>query len=148
MPNRAASGFLFLLAGCSSLGGPLDIITPDEFTLGQGSSEYDWDGGHMNSEPAYAYDGESESTYAAFTWHLPSFKGESDGISRETQRNLSLLIDQMVEDEIKAEGSAWGVTTVDGEDPQVPSWLPLVLGGVVLVVLIAGVLFTRKQSSW
>ena len=54
----------------------------------------------------------------------------------------------MVEDEIKAEGSAWGVTTVDGEDPQVPSWLPLVLGGVVLVVLIAGVLFTRKQSSW
>ena len=118
--------------------------------MGQGSSTMSTLGGHISSEdPAYSYDGEGESSYAALTWHLPGVE-KSDGMSRETQRNMALLIDQMVEDEIEAEAepSGWGAATVDGEAPEVPTWLPLVLGGVVVVVLLAGVLFTRRQSSW
>ena len=127
------------------MGGPLDIITPDEFTIGQGSSEYAWAGGHLGSDPAYSYDGETESTYAALTWDIPSFEGESDGISRETQRNLSLLIDQLVEEEVEASDPP-GMVLRDGAAP--PAWLPGALAGSLLVVLLIGWIYSRRQSRW
>lgn len=87
---------LFLLASCQTWGWSetADALMPDEFTLGQGSSEFGSTSGHIGYEPAYADEGESESTYAALTWDIPSLKTD-DGMDRRTQRNLSLLIDHM-----------------------------------------------------
>ena len=126
---------VWILAGCSSVSGPLDWAIPDEFTLGQGSSDYAWAGGHLGSDPAYAYEGEMDSTYAALTWDLPGIE-KSDGMSRETQRNMALLIDQMVEDEIAVEEPGTpGITLRDGA-PTPPWWLPYVFGAAVLLFLV------------
>ena len=91
---------LLLLSSCQtwSWSDTADALMPDEFTMGQGSSEYAWAGGHLGSDPAYSYDGENESTYAALSWHIPSIKSDN-GMSRETQRNFALLVDHMVAEE-------------------------------------------------
>ena len=130
------------------MSGPADWLLPDEFTLGQGSAEYDLSGGHMNSEPAYAYDGESESTYAALTWDIPSIR-ESDGMSRETQRNMGLLIDKMVEEEIgegaDSDSTPSGMTLREGA-PTPPWWLPYGFGGGILLFLIFMGLKSRSNG--
>lgn len=139
---------VWILAGCSSVSGPLDWAIPDEFTLGQGSAEYDWTGGHMGSDPAYAYDGEMESTYAALTWDLPGIE-KSDGMSRETQRNMALLLDKMVEEEIgevdDSDLSLPGMTLREGA-PSPPWWLPYVFGGGILLFLVFMGLKSRSNG--
>ena len=143
-----ALALVWSLGGCSSVSGPADWLLPDEFTLGQGSAEYDLSGGHMNSEPAYAYDGESESTYAALTWDIPSIR-ESDGMSRETQRNMGLLIDKMVEEEIgevaDSDSTPSGMTLREGA-PTPPWWLPYGFGGGILLFLIFMGLKSRSNG--
>ena len=121
------------LAGCSSVSGPLDWITPDELTLGRGSAAHDMTGGYSGHNEAFAYDGESESTYAALTWDIPGFE-KSDGMSRDTQRNMALLIDQMVEDEVAVEGGSPSLVLKDGVPPP-PPWLPYAFGGAILLFL-------------
>ena len=104
---------LLLLASCQtwSWSDTADALMPDEFTMGQGSSTMSTLGGHVLSEtPAYSYDGEGESTYAALTWHIPSFKSDN-GMSRETQRNFALLVDHMVAEE--------GLSSEESEEPEV-----------------------------
>ena len=143
-----ALALVWSLGGCSSVSGPADWLLPDEFTLGQGSAEYDLSGGHMNSEPAYAYDGESESTYAALTWDIPSIR-ESDGMSRETQRNMGLLIAKMVEEEIgevaDSDSTPSGMTLREGA-PTPPWWLPYGFGGGILLFLIFMGLKSRSNG--
>ena len=95
---------LLLLSSCQSWGwsDTADALLPDEFTMGSGSSSASLDGkldthwGYDSWDSTYA--GDSESTYAALTWHLPSVKTDN-GMSRETQRNLALLVDHMVKEE-------------------------------------------------
>ena len=92
---------LLLLASCQSWGwsDTADALLPDEFTLGNGSGssaltgEVDtwWEG----DEWPFETESESESTFAALTWHIPSVKSDN-GMSRETQRNFALLVDHMV----------------------------------------------------
>ena len=136
------------LVGCSSVSGPLDWVTPDELTFGQGSSEYAWAGGHLGSDPAYSYDGENESTYAALTWDLPGIE-KSDGMSRETQRNMALLLDKMVEEEIgevdDSDLSLPGMTLREGA-PSPPWWLPYVFGGGILLFLVFMGLKSRSNG--
>ena len=143
-----ALALVWSLGGCSSVSGPAEWLLPDEFTLGQGSAEYDLSGGHMNSEPAYAYDGESESTYAALTWDIPSIR-ESDGMSRETQRNMGLLIDKMGEEEIgevaDSDSTPSGMTLREGA-PTPPWWLPYGFGGGILLFLIFMGLKSRSNG--
>ena len=143
-----ALALVWSLGGCSSVSGPADWVRPAECTLGQGSAEYDLSGGHMNSEPAYAYDGESESTYAALTWDIPSIR-ESDGMSRETQRNMGLLIDKMVEEEIgevaDSDSTPSGMTLREGA-PTPPWWLPYGFGGGILLFLIFMGLKSRSNG--
>ena len=135
------------LAGCSSVGSPLDWAIPDELTLGQGSSDYAWSGGHMGSDPAYAYAGENESTYAALTWDLPGIE-KSDGMSRETQRNMALLIDQMVEDEGLSVAPEPGTKKPVSDTPEPPPWMPYALGGIVAVFALAMLVRSRRSNGW
>ena len=121
------------LAGCSSVSGPLDWITPDERTLGRGSAAHDMTGGYSGHNEAFEYDGESEATYAALTWDIHGFETR-DGMSRDTHRNMALLIDQMVEDEVAVEGGSPSLVLKDGVPPP-PPWLPYAFGGAILLFL-------------
>mgnify|MGYP003655121452 CR=1 FL=1 len=132
------------LAGCASLHGPLDVITPDELTVGRGNASGVMSGGYSGHQDMYDYEGESESTYVALTWDIPSFVDPT--LSRDEWR--SIREGNLVASEPIAETNAWGVPTVEGESPAIPTWLPLVLGGIALIVLIAGVINSRKQSQW
>ena len=138
------------LAGCASMHGPLDVITPDELTLGRGSSTMDTNttGGYVNHQDMYEYDGEGEgeSTYAALTWDLPSFEGKDGGMDRQTQRNLSLLIDQMVEEEVEAEEGLMPTFANGSKAP--PMWLPFVLIGVGIIIVLGFALFSKRRDQW
>jgi len=107
---------LLLLASCQtwSWSDTADALMPDEFTMGQGSSSMltNTTGGYTGHNDMFEYDGagEGESTYAALTWDLPSIKSDN-GMSRETQRNFSLLVDHMVAEE--------GLSSEESEEPEV-----------------------------
>ena len=95
---------LLLLASCQTWGWSetADALMPDEFTLGQGSSTGALTGDLADGYGWHDFDfdstSESESTYAALTWDIPSIKADN-GMSREAQRNFALLVDHMVEEE-------------------------------------------------
>ena len=150
--RAAALVLVWSLAGCSAVSGPLDWITPDELTLGRGSAAHDITGGYSGHNEAFAYDGESESTYAALTWDIPGFE-KSDGMSRDTQRNVALLIAQMVEEDPEAGGSTFsllpspgGVVQLNGDVPPPPPWLPYAFGGAILLFLIFMGLKSRSNG--
>ena len=92
---------LALLSSCQSWGwsDTADALLPDEFTLGNGSGSSalsgEVDTWWENEDWPVDMESESESTFAALTWHIPSVKSDN-GMSRETQRNLALLVDHMV----------------------------------------------------
>ena len=123
--------------------GPLDVISPDEITIGHGRTTGLMNGGYSGHNDMFEYEGESNSTYAALTWDIPSF--QDPALTREERRAIR---EENLNVEPEAEPSGWGMTTLDGEDPVVPDWLPLVLGGVVVIVLIAGFLNGRKKPQW
>ena len=116
---------LLLLASCQSWGwsDTADALMPDEFTLGSGSSTSALTGDVSDSYGWHDFDfdstGESDSTYAALTWDIPSVKSDN-GMSRKTQRNLALLVDHMVAEE--------GIEApVDKDDEEVATAGPLKL---------------------
>tara|TARA_R110002020_G_scaffold8645_4_gene34363 strand:- start:332 stop:814 length:483 start_codon:yes stop_codon:yes gene_type:complete len=97
-----------LLVSCQSWGwdDTADVLIPDEFTWGVGSSTVDTAGGYNGHSDIWEYLGDGESSYAALTWHLPSMKSDN-GMSRETQRNLALLVNHMTEEE--------GLNVIEGD---------------------------------
>ena len=145
---------LLLLASCQTWGWSetADALMPDEFTMGEGSSSMNTHttGGYIGHNDMYQYegDGEGEPTYAALTWHLPSFKSDN-GMSRETQRNRGLLIDKMVEEEIgevaDSDSTPSGLTLREGAPPP-PWWLPYGFGGGILLFLIFMGLKSRSNG--
>jgi hypothetical protein len=148
---------LLLLASCQTWGWSetADVLLPDEFQIGEGSSSLNTVGGYTGHSNMYEYMGEGESTYAALTWHLPQVKSEN-GMSRETQRNLALLVDHMAEEE-----GLVAADPIEAEAPEEVSAGPLKLnlregvalppkevGYGLLAVLLIGVVFVRlKQRS-
>ena len=134
------------------MSGPLDWITPDELTLGHGSGTSTLDGKmDARGEDSWpsTYDGESESTYAALTWDLPTWEGREGGMDRETQRNMALLIDQMVEREVEAEGDDGGPTPTLANGTELPPmWLPFALVGAGLLIVLGFVIFSRRRDQW
>lgn len=131
--------------------GPLDIITPDELMLGQGSSSARmggsvdtwWEGDDWPLETETT----SESTYAALTWDIPTWQGKEDGMDRETQRNLALLIDQLVEKET-AEAEPDSILTLAEGAQAPPIWLVVALGGVIITVVIVLAVRSGKDDEW
>ena len=151
---------LLLLTSCQTWGWSetADALMPDEFTLGQGSSTgaltgqledgYGWHDFDFDSSS------ESESTYAALTWDIPSVKNDA-GMDRTTQRNLALLIDQMAAEELEEAAAPARSSRSSGSGPQLilregtsppPRWVFYCIAGV----LAAAVLLARRNSkrSW
>jgi len=159
---RCTPLLLLLLGSCRapSWGGVADWITPDELTLGQGSSTSALNGHLDDSYGWHDFDfdstGESESTYAALTWDIPEWEGkEGSGMSRETQRNMALLLDKIVEDEklsITDGGSASAAIPAlsrlrDGKGLP-PLWVVIVLGAVIASLIFAAIKKKRGRRSW
>ena len=134
--------------------GAADVLIPDEFTMGQGSSSMNTHttGGYSGHQDMYEYDGagEGESTYAAFTWRLPSVSGNDSGMDRETQRNLSLLIDKMVDEEIEAEADSpvreFALPTMKGRKP--PSAVLWGLAAFLVAIVAVVVGKSRRKDPW
>ena len=141
-----ALGLCIALGGCASLHAPLDAITPDELTVGQGQGDHY--GKVQTHSPDWGYEGESETTYAALTWDLPTWQGHEDGLSRETQRNLALLADQLVAEELQAEEGAGGILTLaEGAKPP-PMWLLFAAGGLLIVVFVVIAVRSNREDQW
>ena len=99
---KLAAVCVLLLASCSTreVG---NALLPDEITFGRGqgtskmSGDVDtwWEG----EEWPVDMEGESESTYAALTWHLPSIEDSPSRKEREQLRSESLILDVPVVEE-------------------------------------------------
>ena len=151
---------LLLFASCQSWGwsDTADALLPDEFTMGQGSStsaltgdvsdSYGWHDFDLNST------GESDSTYAALTWDIPSVGRDESGMDRRTQRQLALALDKLVGDEIEEEKEA-AVTSGPlkmnlREGVEFPSKEILfgVLGALLLIALFVRYKANASRRRW
>jgi len=144
---------LLLLASCQSWGwvDTADALMPDEFTVGQGSGEYGWAGGHLGSDPAYAYEGDIESTYAALSWDIPPIGRDESGMDRKTQRKLSVALDRLVEDEIEekkgASESPLELNLREGVELP-PPWVFYVVLGVLLLAVVIARSKAKARKRW
>ena len=148
-----AIGLALTLGGCASWHGPLDVVTPDELTLGQGRSSATMTGGvdtwWEGDDWPIETEGESEATYVALSWDIPTWQGHEDGMSRETQRNLALLIDQMVQEEVEdANDDSDSLLTLAEGAKAPPTWLPLALIGTAAVIVLGFALRSRRREEW
>ena len=137
---KAAVALALTLAGCASMHGPLDVISPDEITIGHGKTTGLMNGGYTGHSNMFEYEGESDSTYAALTWDIPSFQDEP--LSREERtaiREENMASEEAVE--------AGGFTLVEGAKAP-PAWLPYVLVGAAVVIILGFALFSRKKEQW
>lgn len=116
--------------------GPLDVISPDALTIGHGKTTGLMNGGYSGHSNMFEYEGESDSTYAALTWDIPSFNDEP--MSREERHTIR-------EQNLAAEAA---VTKKERVVLDPPPWLPYgIFGGLALMLI--GVWFkSRKQDPW
>ena len=131
------------LGGCSTTSSPLDIISPDQLTVGHGQGSHSGDA-FRNDGYGAGYDGESESIYAALTWNLPSFK-DDDRLTREERhaiRALHLNADTEAEPALDTK-----LNLRDGMAPP-PSWLPYAIGGGLLTFLLLVFVKSRRTNGW
>lgn len=146
---RSLAVWALTLTGCASMHGPLDVITPDELTVGRGNATGVINGGYTGHHDMFEYEGETDSTSIALTWNLPSFAGDSDGMDRETRRNLSLLIDQMVEEEVAAEDDDSDSMFVLADGAKAPPvWLPFALIGTAAIIILGFALRSKRKDQW
>ena len=141
--KKLLAGVAMTLAGCASMHGPLDVITPDELTVGRGSTEM---GGYLDEPDGvhdFDYSGDSETTYVALTWDIPSFQDERlNPDERRAIRDFYAQADAAPE---KEEDGMFKLA--DGAKPP-PSWLPFALAGIGLVIVLGFALRSRRQDQW
>ncbi len=119
---------LLLLSSCSvtEVG---DAILPDEFTMGRGRGEH------------VRYEGESETTYGAFTWHLPSIADEPMSRDERSQiREAALAADTVAEPEIK-------MNIREGMEP--PPASVIYIAAILLLIFVLAVAWkSRRNNQW
>jgi len=119
--------------------GPLDVIIPDELTMGRGTTSSALSGGYARHQPGYEFDGEAESNYVALTWDIPSLVDPA--LSREEWR--------AIRDENYAAEMALGEPESLMETVrEAPPWLPWAMGGSLALLLIVAGLYSRRQPEW
>ena len=119
--------------------GPLDVITPDELTIGRGSTSGAMSGGYTGHQPMYDYEGESESTYAALTWDIPSIQDPM--LTRAERREIR---DKNYAAEMALGEEESLLETVR----EAPAWLPWAMGGSLVILLLVAGLYSRRQPEW
>ncbi len=146
---------LLLLASCQTWGwsDTADLMMPDELIIGHGKGQHT---GSLLAHHDLPYSGDTEANSLALSWSLPSFKSDN-GMSRETQRNLALLVDHMANEEgLVVEDPAEG----DGESAVVAGPLQLnlregvalpskevIFGVVGVIALLLALLRFKTKSS-
>ena len=157
---------LLLLSSCQSWGwtDTADALMPDEFTFGSGHATASLNGYLDEPEGIHDFDfdstSESNSTYAALTWDIPSIKSDN-GMSRETQRNFALLVDHMVagegieapadKDEEETKAATAGPLKLNlREGVTLPSKEVLfgILGALLLIALIIRYRANASRRRW
>ena len=132
------------LGGCSTTSSPLDIISPDQLTVGHGQGSYSGEAFRNDSYGA-DYDGESESTYAALTWNLPAFKDDDDDRLTRAERHAIRALNLNADTEaVAAPGTKLNLR--EGVTP--PDWLPYAIGGGLLSFLLLVFLKSRRTNGW
>ena len=127
------------LAGCASMHGPLDVIIPDELTMGRGTTSSALTGGYEGQPPKVAYDGESESNYVALTWDIPSLVDPA--LSREEWRATR-------DENYAAEMALSEPESLMETVREAPPWLPWAMGGSLALLLLVAGLYSRRQPEW
>jgi len=129
---------LFVLTSCTvtEVG---DTLLPDEFTLGHGR------GTHIGGIQAHVhdreYEGESESTYGAFTWHLPSIADEPMSRRERAEiREEAFEADTTAQPELK-------MNIREGMEPPPTSAL-YVAAGLLLLFVLAVAWKSRRNNQW
>ncbi len=125
------------LGGCSAPGGTANALTPDEFTLGHGRGSFD--GAIQTHSPSWDYDGETESTYMALTWDLPTWDSAETREDRRTLREESVILDLAAEETLVEEADT-------AFSP--PEWLPKVFGGIIGLLLIYVWFKLKRSNGW
>ena len=130
------------LGGCSTPGGLGNALTPDEFTLGKGLTDsnlsgatnpwYDQQGGDWPID----MEGETESTYMALTWDLPTWDSPETREDRRKIREESLILDMAAEEQEEAPVL------------EPPDWLPKVFGGAIVLLLIYVWFKLKRNNGW
>ena len=138
---------LLLLTSCTAteVG---DTLLPDEVTLGRGSSEM---GGYLDEPQGmhdFDFDGESESTYAALTWYLPSLNDDLSRADRERIRSASFLREAMVAREIEEEEEKGDTTMASGGAFQADWRHAAAFGGILVFLLIILIVKLKRSNGW
>ena len=138
---KLAAVCAFILASCSTreVG---NTLLPDELTLGRGVTEI---GGYLDEPQGvhdFDFDGESESTYAALTWHLPSIEDSPSREEREDLRSRSLLLSEMAAPEEENETINSGATLeADWRHAAIFSGI---LGLLLIIILVK----LQRSNGW
>ena len=140
---RSLAVLALTLAGCASMHGPLDVVTPDEITLGHGKTTGLMNGGYTGHNDMFEYEGESDSTYVALTWDIPSF--EDPVLSRQERRDIRES--NLEKDLVENDDSDLALSLIDGAQPP-PMWLPFALIGAAILIALGFALFSRKKEQW
>tara|TARA_R100000458_G_C8276523_1_gene251882 strand:- start:531 stop:968 length:438 start_codon:yes stop_codon:yes gene_type:complete len=134
------------LTGCASVHGPLDVITPDELTIGHGKTTGLMNGGYTGHNDMFEYEGESDSTYAALTWHIPSF--QDPALTRAERRELresNLATEDVVEDNFEV--GALKLNIREGVEPP-PMWAIGAIVGALALFFLLIFIKSRRSQPW
>ncbi len=143
-----AFGLALLLASCASWRSSLDVITPDELTIGRGNSTHY--GAVQTHSPEWPYEGDSETTYAALTWDIPSF--EDPALSREERRalrdrNMDAAKEGEDSEEAALEPVGLQLNIREGVSPP-PMWAIISIVGALAAFFLLIFLKSRRSQPW
>ena len=137
---KAAAFFIAaLFVSCT-----LDSVMPDELTIGHGRGESSYGGvidtGH-NPWPT-EMDGDSESTYAALTWSLPSFVDDTQSWEERDHHRSSILEQEEAE---VMESSETGIT---GATYKADGRHAAAFGGIIALLLVFLLIKLKRSNGW
>lgn len=116
-----------------------NTLLPDEFTYGASSGDHY---GQNKLGPLDGkYEGASDSTYAALTWHLPQLE-DSPIVDRDEVLSTSVILEEEPVDEEFSESLATGATfKADWRHASV-------FGGVIAILLIGLLVKLQRSNGW
>lgn len=117
-----------------------NTLLPDELTFGASSGDHY--GENKLGPLAGKYEGASESTYAALTWHLPEIGHERMSVEERAEiRTAALEAEaEISEPEIK-------MNIREGVEPP-PKWVLIFAAFILLIFVLAVAWKARRNNQW